>query len=69
MITTPYLNTYHYKTELKFAVLMGKRKRRSKKNSSTTNEEEERVGLGTLGLALGIGIIGAFSVFKSKLFK
>lgn len=39
-----------------------------KKNPKPNNQNNQEVGVGTFGLALGIGLVGAFVAFKNKIF-
>ena len=69
MLVTPYINTYYYKTELIFSRLMDKIKtKRDIQKFQGKNSSELNSNVGTFGLALGIGIVGAFCAFKNKIF-
>ena len=66
MLLTPYMNTYYYKTEILSAKTLAKirQKRKSKKEK---NEDNSNNGL-SLGLAVGLGFLGAIVAVKNKIF-
>ena len=66
MITTPYINTYYYKTELKYSSLLEKKRSKNKNNNFSKKNSNENVDYGAMGIAVGIGIFGAFYAFKNK---
>lgn len=69
MITTPYINTYYYKTELKHnSFVQDKRVNDGKDMFKKKQDDEENLTYGKFGLAVGIGLIGAFCAFKKNIF-
>lgn len=66
MLTTPYLNTYYFKTELKHNNIISKLKNKNQTYNFQKNQETN-LSFGTVSLAVGIGLIGAFCAFKNKL--
>lgn len=69
---TPYINTYYLKTEIKFSrnieKINLKREIEKMKNKAKNNGQNGTDNTLSLGIAMGIGVIGAFVAMKDKFF-
>jgi hypothetical protein len=76
MLTNPYISLFQWRTEQFYTsrlpkILKNKVMKKDKKDPTDSddevNDEGEKFGFGA-GVAVGLGIIGAFMAFKNKLF-
>ncbi len=72
MLVTPYINTYYYKTELLFNRNIDKiRAKKMVKTQEILKDKQKDTNNGplSLGIALGIGFLGALVVVRNKIFE
>ena len=75
MLTNPYISLFQWRTEQYYTsripkILKGNKKKEGEERGDDSDENEdgnEKFGFGA-GVAVGLGIIGAFMAFKNKLF-
>lgn len=68
LITTPYINSYVYHTEILYSKNIEKiveKKEEKKKNNPEPAEDGKKIGFG-FGVAFGIGVLGAIIALKDK---
>ena len=64
ILTTPYINTYYYRTELIWNRFMHKQRMMAKKEKS--KDGSQNLGLG-IGMAVGLGVMSALYTLKNRL--